>query len=504
MYKIYLTALVLAASLAANLVHADASNGLSALIQPTTGTGSGSGTGTTGTGTTSSSLVALNDLITVIPGKTSSVTGNVTANDSGGGSTALSASLISSPVSIYGFLSFDSTGAYTYNVYANSPSITKLKAGQIVTDQFTYKISSGTLSATAKLIVTIISNPVDGNGNTVFQVQTDNVEVEFNNTSATATPLTSGLRMDGALYDSGDRDFYTITSNGGNEIIHIGVCEQGSVCAGKKSWVMYVFDADKLTAAMENAAPKLRTFDDVSGAIVALTPNKQMYLAYQLGVYEGALIDVVDPNFDTTNSIDVGTPAGPKKYFIAISVPLKINANGSVIGTQPGDPYSVGGVKDTTTQETVLAYPNSDDQYALTVTRTGINPLAVPATTSNAPMSNATALASFDEKNHIITVPKLRIFNDLYAASFSYRGSLLKKSVDLSQNVTLSLKKVNGLAATLTGDSYIATYNPSNDQVVLSTIRDVKTGILYTVVLQFHPPFGNKALWLEVLSVTPQ
>jgi hypothetical protein len=40
-----------------------------------------------------------------------------------------------------------------------------------------------------------------------------------------------------------------------------------------------------------------------------------MYLAYDQGFFEGALIGIVDPCFDTLNTVDIGVPSGPRNYL---------------------------------------------------------------------------------------------------------------------------------------------------------------------------------------------
>jgi hypothetical protein len=118
------------------------------------------------------------------------------------------------------------------------------------------------------------------------------------------------------------------------------------------------------------------------------------YLAYKTRVFDGALIGIVDPCFGSRNTVDIRVPPGAKNYLIAISSPLKGDSGdaescgvGSVILEEPGRPVSghepsepddqgnPGEDKQKTyetTQEFIVVSPNSDDQYAIKITGTGL------------------------------------------------------------------------------------------------------------------------------------
>lgn len=488
------------------------------LIQPTpkpsTGTGTGTGSGT-GTGTTKVVLAAVDDADSIIAGQTpaASASGNVTTNDLNITyflTTNIKISLQSSLVGKYGFIQFDSTGKYTYRLYEKSPTILGLKAGELLTEKFVYSVQSGAQQSTATLTITILGNP----DNWINEVQFENVEIEFNNSYDLANPLNPGQMIKGHLYASNDRDWYSIGSTG-DEIVHIEVCAKGSVCEGKKSWVMYVFDSTKLTPEIANAqVPLSRTRND-TGQIIDTYLSDSMYLAYNAGAYEGALVGIIDPCYDTTNSVDIGAPKGPRTYFVAISVPLardgntpKDCANGSVLLKKPGVSIFDAGKLVETTQQYISAFPNSDDEYALTVSNTGKKPLAVnntsnsPASAAAAPYAPSQPLPTLNESKHQLVIPKLRIFNDLYSATLSYQGSIVLKSKNPSEVVTLNVKAISGLSEPLSGDPFQATYNPENDQVVLSRVLDTKSGEFYSAVFKYHPPQGKKPLWLEAISVS--
>ncbi len=311
-------------------------------------------------------LIALDDSITVVPNNTSTgegdaavistskVEGNVTANDKNGSFVEL----IGSPISSngYGYLNLSMDGSFSYTLYTDAPDIAALKVGEERKDTFRYAyVSESGQRKEATLNVTIIGNPVDANGNVVFQQNEDpydNVDIEFNNRSAQATPLNSGKNIRGHLHHSGDKDWYRL-ARAKNEVVTLEVCPKGSSCFGKKSWVLYVFDSEKLTPEMEE---KVYPFDhwvdetgstkDESGQNIISGSNgtsNHMYLAYNAGFFEGALIGVVDPCFDTLNTVDIGVNDDARDYIVAISSPLKGSSGdekscgqGSVVLTKPG------------------------------------------------------------------------------------------------------------------------------------------------------------------------
>ncbi|MCK5829557.1 MAG: VCBS domain-containing protein [Methylococcales bacterium] len=466
-------------------------------------------------------LIAANDHITIVPNKISVVEGSVITNDLNGNFVEL----ISSPVSEYGFLVLNADGSFTYTLYANSSSVTDLKVGDVVTDEFLYTyIAISGQSASAKLSVQIIGNPVDADGNTVFQAPVDepydNVDVEFNNRSAQATPLNSGRNIKGHLHHSGDKDWYKLASSG-NEIVSLEVCPQGSSCFGKKSWVLYVFDSDKLTQEMEEQRYIFsRWLDDTgstideSGTQIITGTNgssNHMYLNYRTGAFDGALIGIVDPCFDTSNKVDIGVGDGAKNYLIAISSTLKGDAgsescgNGSVvlhepglnvIGQAPDGKDSDGNIqfkpkKYTTTQESSFVFPKSDDQYSIKITGTGLNPLL----SEEAKAKSATYAMNIGE----LMIPKLRIVDQLFSANLSLEKPVTRNA-NKENNLMFGLSNLRSLSVDEDSDAFQATYNPKNKQVIIPRVTDLNNGNAYSVIMQYHPAGGGKDQWIDVIN----
>ena len=468
--------------------------------------------------------IARDDNTTVVQNKVPLVTGNVTDNDVNGDY----ALLTSSPSSDYGLLVLQSDGSYSYALYETAPSVIELKAGEVVNDDFEYQYhaNSGD-SATAKLTVQIIGNPVDANGNTIFEQPEDepydNVDVEFNNRSAQATSLNSGRNIRGHLYHSGDKDWYSLAS-AGDEVITLEVCPKGTSCFDKKSWVLYVFDSDLLTKEMEEKTYQFSRWLDETGSTIDESgeeiingnagESNHMYLAYRAGFFEGALIGVVDPCFDTLNSVDIGVGNGDRNYLIAISSPLKGDAdsgdscgNGSVVLEEPGrsalgseaptvseddegNIILVPGKPKTyeTTEEGIFVFPNSDDQYAIKITGTGVNPLS----TDDAKTKSST----FDWET--LNIPKVRIDNRVFRSTLVPRRKTTRSTGNTLEFIISDLQEL-GIDELV--DAYRATYNPENQQVLIPRVTDITNDKAYSVILLYHAASNNSEAWLEVISV---
>jgi VCBS repeat-containing protein len=485
-------------------------------------------------------LIAKEDFATIVANKEPEVTGNVLDNDSNGDF----ATLTSSVVGKYGYIIFNNDGSFSYALDSNSPEVIALKARELVSDRFTYSYSDKLgNSVSSALNVRIIGNPVDGSGNTIFKQPEnspfDNVDIEFNNRSAQATPLNSALNIKGHLYKSSDKDWYKIPSNG-NESLIFEVCPQGSSCFGQKSWVLYIFDSSLLTTAMEERVYQFSRWLDETGTTEDLSGNtiissgagisNHMYLAYRKGFFDGALIGVVDPCFGSLNTVEVGLPVNPNNadgtpvldnagnplkpqdYLIAISSPLKgdgvgdcgvgdvvLNKAGrSALGSEAptikdnGDgTFSTipGKAKTyTTTEEYIVVAPNSDDQYTIKVTSTGRNPLlSAEAQKSSSALSTA---------GRTLKIPKIRIGEQLFSANLELRSSVA------GQPLLFSVADIAALGADAIADAFQATYNPSNQQVVFPRVTVSDTGDAYSVILQYHVATANTAAWLEVVQAT--
>ncbi|NOQ65216.1 MAG: hypothetical protein GQ582_11955, partial [Methyloprofundus sp.] len=461
----------------------------------------------------------------VIP---ATINNNVITNDSNGDYVVLS----SSPSSLYGTITLEANGDYTYKVYETATSITNLKAGEVVTDTFsyTYFANSGE-SANAQIIIQIIGNPIDANGDTIFENPDDqpydNVDVEFNNSPQQATPLNSSRNILGHLYDTLDTDWYFLPSEG-DEIITLEVCPKGTSCFGKKSWVLYVFaldqDADGNITGIVNRNIGLRRWldetagtVDLSGATI-LTPEfdtiSHMYAAYRKGNFEGQLIGIVDPCFDTLNSVDIGvkadtnTNAGdgdPKNYVFAISSVLRGNGesedcgDGTIILTRPGTPVSghdadnddgsPGAIKSyAVTEEYITVFPFSDDQYAIKITGTGLEPLL----SERAAASSAT----FDSSTGTLSIPRVRVNEESYTATLDLQTPQAR-SENSPLKFVLSELGTSDLDSVL--KTYRATYNAETQQVLIPRVTDTASGLAYSVVLSFQD--NDNGAWFEVVSI---
>ncbi len=460
---------------------------------------------------------AVNDQFYLVQNTTSLITGNLTANDRGGDSVLLSGS----PVGEYGFLIVDSDGGFTYTLDENSPKVIALATREVVNEVFNYEYKNifNGLSDTAQLNIQIIGNPIDTEGNTIFEQENDlfdNVDIEPNNRSRDATPLNSGRNIKGHLYSSSDKDWFTIPRTG-NETVSLEVCPQGSACFGKKSWVLYVFDKDKLTEEMETSSYTFRRWLDETGSTVDLTGDSiingvsstgssdHLYLTYNLGFFEsddgGALLGIVDPCYDTSNTVDIGVNSAKtgSALLVAVSTPLARDggngcSDGSVVLQQEGFSAQGSELKDdvktpktySTTEEYITVFPYSDDQYTINVTITDQDPLASEIATANS--------ANFSSTSGELLIPKVRVAGKTYTAALNQISSH-------DEAIQFILSEISELSVQEVVEAYRATYNEENLQVVIPRVTVAETGEAFSVILQYHPAENGKDAWFDVYSI---
>ena len=398
---------------------------------------------------------------------TTVVEGSVTLNDRGGNAVQLS----SSASGEYGLLQLDTGGGFTYTLYENSPNVIELEVGDVKDEVFDYVYSNffNGASDTAKLTIQVFGNPVDADGNTVFQQPEgdplDNVDIEPNNRSKDATPLNSGRNIKGHLHSSSDKDWFSIPRTG-DETVSLEVCPQGSSCFGKKSWVLYVFDKDRLTEEMEARTYTFNRWLDETGStsdeagdsiisgVSSAGSSNHMYLAYNLGFFEddddGALIGIVDPCFDSSNIVNIGVSRAKtgSALLVAVSSPLARTgddgcSSGSVVLQRPGfkalgneleikdgtdaddNPITITTKKPKTyesTEEYSSVFPNSDDQYAINVTITDQDPLSSEIATARS------ATFSFDSGE--LKIPRVRVSGETYEATLREQTPQSRSSDD--------------------------------------------------------------------------
>ncbi|GAB4258300.1 MAG: hypothetical protein Kow0065_08000 [Methylomicrobium sp.] len=464
---------------------------------------------------TTVNVIAANDRATVVQNTQPIVNGNVTTNDSNGNFV----SLVGSPVGNYGYLTLDVNGGYIYTLDETAPAVRALKARDLLTDTFSYTyFDQEGRSATATLTIDIIGNPVDESGNTEFDnALYENVDIEFNDSSAQATPLNSARKIKGHLRSSGDKDWFRLASNG-DEIIRLEMCPSDSSCYGKKNWVLYVFDSDLLTLPIEDSTYEFRSWLQETGTVFGKSGNQlisgsngfsnHLYLQYRLGFLDSALVGIIDPCFGTTNSVEIGVGSGAKNYLIAVSSPLRGRddagdscGQGSVVLEEEGQTITETIIDDAgeTTEETyqiiqekIVAFPYSDDQYAIRITGTGVDPLSTE--------SAAAGSATFSATSGSLVMPKIRINNELYEADLNLQTNIAKSGRD---SLKFSLTYLDALPEGTEPDAFQATYNPQTLQVIVPRVTEINSGKAYSVILQYHPAADGFEPWLEVLNVRP-
>lgn len=451
------------------------------------------------------SPIPRDDYASIIMGVSTEAKGNVTVNDSYG----ISVSLDGSAAGQYGYLNIAPSGEYTYTLYKGVNSST-LPASGLVKDVFIYSfIDIAGNSSNAKLTIEtkIIKVPKP--------IVNNDVDIEFNDRSWEATPLNSGRNILGHLHSAGDKDWFALASSG-NETVSLELCPEGSSCAGKNSWVMYVFDSSKITAAMETKRYGFSRWVDETGGghdlagrqIIETSAgsSNHMYLAYRAGAFNGALIGVVDPCFGETNTVDIGVGRGSKNYLVAISSPLRGSGDeigekgvnscgaGSVVLQKPS--LSASGLDDkgkvksfTTTEEYVSVFPYRDDQYSIKVTGTGINPLLTTEAKSKS--------ATFSGGN--LSIPKLMLSGYLFGAQLTQSNSMARS---FDSSLRFKVSTISSLNAGVTPDIFQATYNENSLLATIPRVTDTETGTAYSVVLQYHRSTTGKDDWLTVNKAT--
>lgn len=449
-------------------------------------------------------IVANNDVATMAISSLTAVTPQaISVKDNDVNASTAQVYLASSPIGRYGYLNgvIPISGVLSYVLDTTNSSVIALSAGQTLTETFIYKLQVGSTprDTDPQATVTIhIYSQQEG-------ITNQNVELEPNNSSKQATPLNSSQYMRGQLINPSDKDWYFITSSG-NEIIHMELCPQGAGCYNQKAWELYVFDGDKLTAAIENqTAPLIRYVKD-TGQILSTVNSDHMYLLYEENLFSGALIGVIDPCFGTSNTIDIGVPqvanGKTRNYFVAISSPLARSgtspisavpascSDGSVVlakvdGTFDYTVLSATGVPTTKTsdiiQQFIAVFPESEDQYTMKISHSGASPL----------LQSSPDEVTYNSVTGIANIPKVRVNGQLYTVQ-------LQQGI-LNSAMAFDITNMLSLNETQFANPYIGTYNPANYIVDLPKVRVEQTGVLYSVKLLYHPDSNT----LEFLTATP-
>lgn len=421
----------------------------------------------------------------MIVGVTITMTGNVLGNDSNGDFVDFT-----QMTGKYGYLnSVDSGGDYSYTLHSNV-DVSSIPPGEVVKDIFPYTLSNQASPKTSNANLIIELSTV----NIPKPVITSNVDIEFNDRSFQATPLNSGKNILGHLQTGSDKDWYSLAS-AGNEIITLEVCPQDSRCFGKKSWVLYVFDSDRLTGQIENQLFQFNRWVDETGQqLGAVGSSNHMYLAYRSGFFDNALIGVVDPCFDTNNTVNIGVGPGSRNYLIAISTPLQGSSDsggaadtecggGSVVLERPGlpvvlDVVDANGVTTAqnfaTTEEFISIFPYSDDQYSITITGTGTEPLLSDEAAAKS--------ATYNRDSGELNIPIIRVNEELIRARLNLQNAFARSNngglrFGVSEKATLSTEE---------SDAYQATFNPANGNINIPRVTDTSTGSAYSVTLKYH------------------
>ena len=442
----------------------------------------------------------VNNITRSVNAETSTVSGNVLDNDSG----YKTSTLLSPVISQYGSLQYSSDGNYTYTLFNGAAAIQALDYNEFLTDEFTYQIeheSGATKTATLKI------NIFGAQGS----VNVD-VEIEPNNRRNEATTIITGdtnqkKEIRGHLLSGLDKDWFQIT--GKNEIIHLEICPPESSCYNQKAWVLYVFDSDVLTDTMEQATIPFTLTGDKTGELLSTTDgtlsNNHMYLNYDFGNFGESLIGIIDPCYGNTTGVDIGVGDTEKTYYVAVSSPLARNSTkdgpedsctgGSTLLKRSGPTHtytdsSGSETEETTTQTGIAIFPNSDDQYILSVTRTGVDPVkdtSVPA-------------SRLSRSQDSLNIPLLRVNQDYYQVNLAVQNTSTRSS---RSPVRFNIRDYQKLSQDSVNTLYSATFNPQTRLIKVPKYIDESSQKLYSLVLLYYPPIGNSDPLLELIDVTP-
>lgn len=433
--------------------------------------------------------IAKNDYISTVAGVYVTAEGELSGNDLFGTTYSLDVSWVGQ----YGLITkFSSEGKFTYELF-DSTSNDTLPSSGVGTDRFKYTYTNDTgLKDTAFLVIDVHANPATFHPETGGDQPYDNVDIEFNDRSAQATPLNSARNIKGHLYNSGDKDWYSLAS-AGNETITLEVCPKGTSCFGQKSWVLYVFDSNLLTRQMEESTFPFGRFNKDTGEFLGSNgESNHLYLGYNVGFFDGALIGVVDPCFGDRNTVDIGVGDGPRNYLVAISSPLKGDGSDEVCGQ--GSIVLERDINANTVGEFISSFPNSDDQYSIKITGTGRHPLLSETAAANS--------AAYSSRSGSLYIPSIRVDHLIYKVILDEQTPTGPGAHSLLNGTKFNLSDISLLTPNEdTVDAFRATYNPENQEVMIPRITDTESGLAYSVTLQFYAASGDNKPWLEVIKV---
>lgn len=235
------------------------------------------------------------------------------------------------------------------------------------------------------------------------------VEVEPNDTSDGANPLSNLVMMQGQTQTASDMDLFRIDSAGG-EILSVELCPDQSACAAQIAdtapWAVYVFSGN----------PDLAQ----SVPLADCTPHSSShpYLLYSQGRFSN-LIGVIDPNFGSGTKIEVALPE-PGTYYIGVSPVLKRDENGSTILVETGKSCGQDdqGNEITVDRQFIVAEPFVTDPYQIRVAQSGLPPLSAEAGESG--VSGTDSIGIWDPKTLQLTLPKV-VFDGKTWSALLYR-----------------------------------------------------------------------------------
>lgn len=130
-----------------------------------------------------------------------------------------------------------------------------------------------------------------------------------------------------------------------------------------------------------------------------------------------------------------------------------------------------------------MVSPNSDDQYAIKITGTGLK--------------EAISRSSFLTLDQDLIVSSILVGEQVFKA----RLGQTQQARSAENNFNFILTEIEELSFAEVVDAYRAVYNPDNQQVMIPLVTVISTDVGYSVVLQYHVADDeNTQAWFEVLS----
>ncbi|MFK5986423.1 MAG: hypothetical protein QM479_13505, partial [Pseudomonadota bacterium] len=136
------------------------------------------------------------------------------------------------------------------------------------------------------------------------------------------------------------------------------------------------------------------------------------------------------------------------------------------------------------------------DQYTISITGTGINPLASPAVRSASYIKASDKTQRSTTPIAQVIIPQIRIGDNLFDVVLN---QLESKGGELQFELASSIILPDALITTAIQPAY----NPVNHRVKIPKLTIQSNGDSYSIELQYYPAVEGKAAYLELIGMIP-